>query len=172
MDPQGTKVQCRRAQQSIAGHPFLSGLPEVLLGSLYVTGDVMWSYFLSQDDLIVHFLKGLYLMVLTASHSSNILGWPKSLCGFFCKMLQNELFGQPNTSCSLVVSIYFACLTQPQLCIRKQPFKALSLFSPERCLYCCLVLFVFAMIARQYPIEQCHKNIKNRIKGPVEMTIW
>ena len=31
-----------------------------------------------------------------------LLGWPKSLFGFFCNILQknlNELFGQPSTTC-------------------------------------------------------------------------
>lgn len=48
--------------ESTAGR-LLSGHPEVLLGSLYATGDVMWGCFLSQDDLIVHFLKAFRLII-------------------------------------------------------------------------------------------------------------
>ena len=49
MDPESNKAQHSRAQQAIISVWIL----KVLLGFSYVIRDVMWGYFISQDDLII-----------------------------------------------------------------------------------------------------------------------
>ena len=55
------------------------------------------------------------LTIFTSWRTEDVLGWPKCLFGFFCKMLwktPNELFGQPNIYIfEIFHEEYFLCLS-------------------------------------------------------------